>query len=174
VSVPSARAFAVLEDRSVDKGQLKMNTRIRNGDWLAVCDGRKALFFENAGDAEFPILKAREVMEHKLAFNRDLDTERPGRVQEMATTARSGIEPVDHHDLEEKDFLAQVSKRLDELVAAGDVRHVIMIAPPRALGAIRKTYSAALRAAIRAEIDQDLVKMPVAEIQDKFAIRSEV
>lgn len=154
--------------------RLMTNTRIRNGDWIAVCDGRKALLFENAGDAEFPILKVREVMEHKVGFNRDLDTERPGRVQEMGTTARSGIEPVDHHDLEERDFLAQVSKRLDELVAAGEMRHVVIVAPPRALGVIRKTYSAGLRAAIRTEIDQDLVKMPIDEIETKFALQNGV
>ncbi|MGP8191856.1 MAG: host attachment protein [Methylovirgula sp.] len=149
-----------------------MPTRIRNGDWVAVCDSRKALFFENEGDSEFPVFKAREVLEHKVLFNRDLDTERPGRVQEGASR-RSGIEPVDHRDLEEEAFLAQVSKRLDELVTAGQVQHLIIVAPPRALGVIRKTYSPALRAALVTEIDQDLVKMPVGEMQEKFAVRSE-
>ncbi len=38
-----------------------MPTRLRYGDWVVVCDGRKALFFENEGDAEFPIFNAREV-----------------------------------------------------------------------------------------------------------------
>jgi protein required for attachment to host cells len=150
-----------------------MSTRIRNRDWVAVCDGRKALFFENEGDAEFPVFETREVLEHKVEANRDIDTDRAGRVHESATSARSGVEPVDHHDLEEKAFLAQVAKRLDELLSAGQMHHLIIVAPPRALGAIRKTYSPALRAAIRTEIDQDLVKMPVGEIQDKFAVRSD-
>lgn len=149
-----------------------MPTRLRHGDWVTVCDGRKALFFENEGDAEYPVFTAREVMEQKLLPNRDIAADKPGRVQEVATP-RSSIEPVDHHDLAEKDFLAEVSKRLDQLVSEGTVHHVVMVAPPRALGAIRKTYSPALRAAIRSEIDQDLVKMPVAEIQEKFAVRSE-
>ncbi len=107
-------------------------------------------------------------MEHKLDANRDIDADGRDAFTKCATAARSGIEPVDHHDLEEKDFLAQVSKRLDELVTAGKVHHLVIVAPPRALGAIRKTYSPAVRAAIRAEIDQDLVKMPVAEIQDEI------
>jgi protein required for attachment to host cells len=150
-----------------------MHTRIRNRDWVVVCDGRKAILFENEGDAEYPTFNVREVMEHPVLSNRDLDTDRPGRVHESATTARSAIEPVDHHDLDEKNFLADVSRRLDELLAAGQLHHIVIIAPPRALGAIRKTYSPALRAAIRAEVDQDLVKVPVGEIQDKFAIRGE-
>ncbi len=151
-----------------------MTTRIKHADWLIVCDGRKALFFENEGDAEFPIFVTRDVLEHKSPPNRDIVTDRPGRVQESATTARSSIEPVDYHDMEETAFLASVAKRLDELIAAGTIRHLTMVAPPRALGAIRKIYSAALRAAIRAEVDQDLVKMPVAEIQEKFAVRGGV
>jgi protein required for attachment to host cells len=147
--------------------------RLRHADWLIVCDGRKAIFFENTGDAEFPIFNAREVLEHKVEANRDIDTDRPGRVQESATMARSGIEPVDHHDLEEKSFIGQVAKRLDALLSAGQMHHLIIAAPPRALGTLRKAYSAAVRAAIRTEIDQDLVKMPVAEIQDKFAVRGQ-
>lgn len=148
-----------------------MHTRIKNGDWIAVCDGRKALLFENVGDEEFPNFKTREVLEHKVQANRDIDSDRPGHVHESATVGRSAIEPVDHHDLEEKAFLAQVSKRLDELVSAGELRHLIIVAPPRALGALRKTYSAGLRAAIRTEMDQDLVKMPIGEIETKFALR---
>lgn len=148
-----------------------MTNRIRHADWLIVCDGRKALFFENEGDAEFPILVTREVLEHKLLPNRDIASDRPGRVAEMATGARSGIEPPDYHEMEEAAFLSNVAKRLDEFIAAGAIRHLTMVAPPRALGAIRKNYSAPLRAAIRAEVDQDLVKIPVAEIQEKFAVR---
>ncbi|WP_219320818.1 host attachment protein [Methylovirgula sp. HY1] len=151
-----------------------MHTRIKNGDWIVICDGRKALLFENAGDEEFPNFKTREVLEHKSEANRDIDADKPGRVHESATAGRSAIEQVDHHDLEETAFLAQVSKRLDELVAGGEVRHLVVVAPPRALGAIRKTYSAGLRAAIRTEIDQDLVKMPIDEIETKFALRNNV
>lgn len=150
-----------------------MQTRIRNRDWVVVCDGRKAILFENEGDAEFPTFNVREVLEHEVLPNRDLNADRPGRVQESATPTRSAIEPVDHHDLDEKAFLAEVSKRLDELLSARQLLHLIVVAPPRALGALRKTYSPALRAAIRSEVDQDLVKMPVGEIQDKFAIRSQ-
>ena len=42
---------------------------------------------------------------------------------------------------------------------------MILVAPPRALGMIRPAYSHALRAAVRAEVDKDLVKQPVHEIE---------
>jgi protein required for attachment to host cells len=37
--------------------------RIDKGDWLIVCDGRKALILENLGDEMFPNLHTREVHE---------------------------------------------------------------------------------------------------------------
>jgi len=148
-----------------------MHVSIENRDWVVVCDGRKAILFENEGDAEYPTFAVREVMEHAVLSNRDLDSDKPGRVWESATTARSAIEPVDHHELEEKTFLGDVAHRLDELLTAGQLQHVVMVAPPRALGILRKIYSPALRDVMRAEVDQDLVKVPVGELEDRFAVR---
>ena len=42
---------------------------------------------------------------------------------------------------------------------------MILVAPPRALGMIRPAYSHALRAAVRAELDKDMVKLPIHEIE---------
>ena len=44
-------------------------------------------------------------------------------------------------------------------------KSLIVVAPPRALGMIRPAYSHALKGAVRAEVDKDLVKMPVHEIE---------
>ena len=41
------------------------HVKIEQGEWVVVCDGSKALFLENAGDAKFPNLKTRGVFEHK-------------------------------------------------------------------------------------------------------------
>lgn len=43
-----------------------------------------------------------------------------------------------------------------------------MVAPPRALGMLRSAYSETLKNAIRAELDKDLVKMPVYEIEKRL------
>ena len=52
---------------------------------------------------------------------------------------------------------------------AGLVKSLILIAPPRALGVLRQTYSHNLRAAVRAEIDKDFVKLPLHEIEEHLA-----
>jgi len=37
---------------------------VRSGEWVVVCDGRKALILENIGDAVHPNLHTREVRDH--------------------------------------------------------------------------------------------------------------
>ncbi len=49
--------------------------KIRQGDWVVVCDGRKALVLENAGDEKFLNLRTREVYEHPDPKTHELGTD---------------------------------------------------------------------------------------------------
>lgn len=142
--------------------------KISHSDWIVVCDGRKALLLENEGDEMLAKFATREIYEQKEEPTHDLGTDKPGRVQEMATGARSSVEPTDFHDQEETAFLHRLSARLDVLVKSGKTHHLVIVAPPRALGALRKSYSSALRKAIRAEVDHDLIHLPVGEIERRL------
>ena len=66
-------------------------------------------------------------------------------------------------------FSPELSKRLNAAVMAGEAKSLVLVAPPRALGVLRQSYSSGLRAALKAEIDKDYVKMPVHEIEKKLA-----
>jgi len=54
--------------------------RIDKGDWLIVCDGRKALILENLGDEMFPNLHTREVHEQPNPSTSAQGTDAPGRL----------------------------------------------------------------------------------------------
>jgi len=138
---------------------------IQEGEWVIVCDGAKALILENAGDDKFPNLKTREVYEHKALATHELGTDKPGRSQSSVGHGRSAVGQTDWHDQEEQTFLADLVKKLDAAVEQHQVKSLIVVAPPRALGVIRPLYSQALRAAVRVELDKDFVKMPVHEIE---------
>jgi protein required for attachment to host cells len=138
---------------------------IRSGEWVVVCDGAKALVLENVGDAKFPNLKMLEVFEQEDLRTRELGTDVPGRAMNSVGNIRSAVEQTDWHDQAEKAFLTQLAEHLDAAVAAGKPKSLIVVAPPRALGMIRPVYSAALRSAVRAELDKDYVKLPVHEIE---------
>ena len=142
---------------------------IRTGDWIVVCDGRKALVLANIGDAACPNFKTLEVLEHADSPTRELGTDAPGRVQHSASDARSSVEATDWHDLAERRFLTDLAIRLDAAVVGGETEGLFVVSPPRALGMIRQAYSPAVQAAIRAEVDRDLVHMPIAEIARHLA-----
>ncbi len=79
------------------------------------------------------------------------------------------MEQTDWHAQEEDRFLRKLADRLDAAVNAGRGQVTDHVAPPRALGVLRQTYSHNLRAAVRAEIDKDFVKLPVHEIEKHLA-----
>jgi protein required for attachment to host cells len=145
------------------------NLLIRHGEWVVVCDGTKALVLENTGDAKIPNLKTREIYEQKDPATREQGTDAPGRATNSVGRARSAVEQTDWHDQAEQAFLTDLVKRLEGALSGGQMKSLIMVAPPRALGMIRPAYSAALKKAVRAEIDKDFVKMPVGEIEKHLA-----
>lgn len=140
-------------------------TAVGTGDWVVVCDGRKALIFENAGDEKFPNLRMKETYDHPDASTHEQGAAPPGRAFQSIGHRRSAVTQTDWHDEAERTFLKTVAKRLNSAVAAGQTKALTMIAPPRALGMLRPEYSPALRLAIMREIDKDLVKRPVHEIE---------
>ena len=81
---------------------------------------------------------------------------------------RSSIEQTDWHDESERAFLKVLADRLDVAVTTGETTGLTMVASPRALGMIRSDYSVAVRKALRGELDKDLVKMPVHEIEKQL------
>lgn len=141
------------------------NLKINQGDWVIVCDGKKALVLENAGDEKFLNLKTKKVFDHPDQRTRELGSDAPGRSFSSMGHGRSAMEQTDWHDQEEERFLQTLAKHLDAEVKAGHVKSIVMVAPPRALGMLRPAYSNDLRKALRAEIDKDLVAMPVHEIE---------
>ena len=142
---------------------------IHRGEWVVVCDGAKGLVLENVGDEKFPNLKTLEVFEQKDLATHELGAEKPGRAYSPAGHGvRGTIEQTDWHDQAERDFLVHLVKHLDTALAAGKVKSLIVVAPPRALGMLRPVYSHALKSAVRAEIDKDLVKHPVDRIEKQL------
>ena len=143
--------------------------KIAQGDWVVVCDGAKALVLENAGDEKFLNLKTRQVYEQADLRTREQGTDAPGRAFSSIDGRRSAMEQTDWHTQDEERFLKEIAGLLDVEVKSGHVKNLIVVAPPRALGVLRTAYSQDVRKALSCEIDKDLVKMPVHEIEKHLA-----
>jgi protein required for attachment to host cells len=143
--------------------------KITQGEWVLVCDGTKALVLENVGDEKFPNLKTKEVFEQEDPKTHEQGTDAPGRSINSIDARRSAMEQTDWHEQAERRFLQGLAGHLDAAVNAGQTKSLIVVAPPRALGVLRQAYSHNLRAALRAEIDKDLVRLPVYQIEKHLA-----
>jgi protein required for attachment to host cells len=141
---------------------------IRHGEWVVVCDGAKALVLENDGDIRAPNLKTVQVFEQKDLATHIIGTDAPGRTFNSVGSARSAVEQADWHDQAERAFLTQLAQHLEESLASGKTKSLIIVASPRALGMIRPAYSHAVKGAVRIEVDKDLVRMPVHEIEKRL------
>jgi protein required for attachment to host cells len=143
--------------------------KIVQGEWVVVCDGAKALLLENVGDEKFPNLKTQRAYEHEDPKTHELGTDAPGRAFSSVGSARSSMEQTDWQTQSEERFLKTLAGHLDHAVQTGQIKSLIVIAPPRALGVLRQAYSVNLRHAVRAELDKDLVRLPVYEIEKHLA-----
>src|SRR5262249_5125814 len=116
----------VRQDRRYLMGKLK----IREGDWVVVCDGKKALVLENVGDEKFPNLKTKQVYEHADPKTHELGTDAPGRSFSSVGSGRSAMEQTDWHEQEEQRFLLKLLGHLEAAVNAGATKSLILVAPP--------------------------------------------
>jgi protein required for attachment to host cells len=132
---------------------------------LLVCDGRKALFLRNGGPAGRPAFEVEQEMHEKgSSHTADLGADEPGRLK-SAFGPRSSMEGTDWHQAAEDAFVRKAVDAFTALCDAHDVREVVLVAPPRALATIRKIASKSLHDRVVGEIDKDLTKHPVHEIE---------
>jgi protein required for attachment to host cells len=137
--------------------------------FVFVGDGRKALFLRNDGDAKFPNLKTERVFTDLNPPTHEQGTDRPGRSFSSVGAGRSSVEPTDWHDLEEHRFADQVAAALESVVRERKVKTLVIVAPPRTLAELRRVIHADVKKCIVAEIDKDLTKQPVYEIEKHLA-----
>jgi protein required for attachment to host cells len=140
------------------------NLKIDGGEWVVVCDGARALVLENVGDRKHPDLRTKEVYKHEAAPTSELGADKPGRAFSSVGSGRSAVQQTDWHDQEEQRFLASLAARLDKAVLGGETKALVVVAPARALGVLRKEFSQHVAKATKAEIEKDYVKMPVDQI----------
>jgi protein required for attachment to host cells len=134
-----------------------------------VGDGRKALVLRNEGDANFLNLKTERVFTDKNPSTHVQGTDRPGRTYSSVGPGRSSVSQTDWHQLEEHRFAAEVAAMLERTVRDRGVETLIVVAPPRALADLRKAFHPEVKKRIIAEIDKDLTKHPIDQIEKHLA-----
>ena len=143
--------------------------KIPHESWVVVCDGARALFLENIGDAERLNLRLGERSAQDDEPSREIGTDRPGRSHSSVGNGRSAMEETDWHEQAEQDFLKQTAERINALVYEKTIEDYVLIAPPSAIGTLRQYLDQQATAALREEIQKELTNQPVPEIEKHLA-----
>jgi len=140
--------------------------KIPHGAFVIVGDGRKAIFLRNEGDEKFPNLKAEQVFEDDNRPTHEQGSDRPGHLGKvLGSGRRSAVETTDWHDLGEHRFAKTVAAAIEQLVRSRKAPALVIVAPPRTLADIRGALHADVASRVIAEINKDLTRHPVGEIE---------
>lgn len=137
---------------------------LKHDAWVVVMDGRKAIFLRNEGDEKYPNLRTFETHEQENPPTREQGAGAPGRSSD-ALGNRSAMEETDLQQLGEERFGIEIMERLYNAAHKGKFDELVLCAPPRLMGVIRKQMHKSVRDRLVAEIDKDLTGHPVDEIE---------
>ncbi len=132
---------------------------------VLVADGRKMLFLRNEGDNTDFNLVVEKAQEHVNPATRDQATDAAGRASSPRGGVQSSVEPTDFHQLEEDRFAAEAADFLKVRALKNDYESLIVVAPPKTLGELRKHYHKEVSSRLTGELDKDLTGHPIAEIE---------
>ena len=140
--------------------------RIPKDALVLVGNGAKALFLRNRGTAMMPKLAMESVLEQANPATREQGTDQPGQSVGFAGGPGSALEQTDWHRLAEERFIAEIAEQLLRQAHDNAFTDLVVVAPPRVLGGLRKAMHKTVSERVRAEIPKELTARPIAEIEE--------
>ncbi len=137
--------------------------------WVLIADGARGRLFANHGPG-----KGLELLDESLGADHrathDIVDDRLGRTYESTGAARHAIAARhDPHRELKRDFALRLVKMLDQRRMEHAYDGLILVAPPSVLGDLREALPDPVRSLVRAELDKDLTKTPVADLPGHLA-----
>jgi protein required for attachment to host cells len=158
----SLRIFYVV--RPMEGKTVRQKLKIPHDSCVLVGDGRKALVLRNQGDELHPNLQLERLIEAPENPPTHLQgSDRPGRA--VMGGRRSAVDQTDWHEVAEASFAKDVASALQDVCSHRSVKALVIVAPPRALASLRTALPDSLSSLVVAEVDNDLTKIPVHEIE---------
>jgi protein required for attachment to host cells len=136
--------------------------------WMLVADGRRARVLveqRRGANLEEPSEWAMEIDEDELYDIQD----RPPRSFDRVGAGRHAMDGGRSlHEMEEEKFLKRVAERLGEAEKQKQFDHLIIAAPPRALGLLRDMLPSGAKSRIRADVSKDLLGESAHELRERL------
>lgn len=136
--------------------------------WILVADGARARILETEGPGTGLRAALNFQFAEPHASSHEMGTERLGRTNTPGTGQPHAVEPKhDWHTFQKHLFAAHVAEALDKAKDAFD--DLVLVAPPKALGELRKALSHAIKTRVKGELDKDLTHLTIHEMADHLS-----
>lgn len=159
---------------------------------IMVADGRKMLLLRNEGDAQIMNLQVEEHDIHESPKDADQKRDAAGQASSTQTgpgapsiaqngsmhargggaqfaPSRGRMEETDYHQMEEDRFASDIAELLNKRAMAGAYESLIVVAPPKTLGELRKHYHKEVVQRLAGEVSKDLTGHTVPQIEEALA-----
>ena len=136
---------------------------------VLVADGRKMLFFRNAGDEAQIDLRTEAHEARDERRDRDIKTDAPGSVKQSVGSGRSTYEEPDFQQQEEGRWIKDAADELKARALRNDFDALAVIAPPRALGMLKKSLHKEVARRLVCSINKEMSGRPIPDIEALLA-----
>ena len=141
---------------------------------VLVADGRKMLFFRNEGDEGQIDLRTEAHDQRKDRKDSEIKTDAPGGIHQSAGYGRSTYEEADFHQQEEDRWIKDAAEELKERALRNDYDALAIVAPPKALGVLRKCLHKEVEKRLICTVNKEMSGRPVPDIEALLAGKTPV
>jgi protein required for attachment to host cells len=136
-----------------------------NNALVLVADGRKMLFFRNHGDENQIDLRTESHDARKDRKDREIKTDAPGTTKQSAGYGRSTYEEPDFQQQEEDRWIKDAADELKARVLRNDFEALAIVAPPKALGVLKKCLHKEVERRIVCAVNKEMSGRPIPDIE---------
>ena len=137
-----------------------------NNALVLVTDGRKTLFFRNEGDQNQIDLRTEAHDERVDLKDSEMKTDAPGAIgQSAGYSGRVAYEETDFHQLEEDRWAVAAAEDVNRRVLRNNFEHLVIVAPPKTLGLIRKKLHKEAERKLVCEIPKEMTGRTIPDIE---------
>lgn len=140
-------------------------TDLTHGTWVLIADGEKALFLRNDLDEMNPDLNVVREEAQENPSDAEQGVEPPGRMQDTGVQQMSALQEPDWHELAKDRFADDLADMLYDYAHKNAFSRLVVCAPPKVLGELRKQYHKEVRDRIVAEVDKDFTNHPLDKVE---------
>ncbi len=132
---------------------------------VLVADGRKMLFFRNHGDENQIDLRTEAHEARKERKDREIKSDAPGTVKQSFGFGHSTYEETDIQQQEEDRWIVDAADELKARALRNDFEALAIVAPPKALGVLRKQLHKQVERRIICTVNKEMSGRPIPDIE---------